>query len=29
MSAAGRKAVAAAQRLRWAKQKKEKAKEEK
>ena len=29
MSAAGRKAIAEAQRLRWAKQKKEKAKEEK
>ena len=29
MSAAGRKAIAAAQRLRWAKQKKEKAKQEK
>ncbi len=29
MSAAGRKAIAKAQRLRWAKQKKEKAKEEK
>lgn len=27
MSAAGRKAIAAAQRLRWAKQKKERAKE--
>lgn len=29
MSAAGRKAIAKAQRLRWAKQKKKKAKEEK
>jgi hypothetical protein len=29
MSAAGRKAIAEAQRLRWAKQKKERAKEEK
>ena len=29
MSAAGRKAIAEAQRLRWAKRKKEKAKEEK